>query len=169
MKTLDILLYPNEKLRRRSAPVEDIDDNITELIDNMTQTMYSADGVGLAAPQVGVNLRIIVVDAANRKESEPELIQIINPEIVSASGMQTGEEGCLSVPGFSANVKRYDNVTVKGLNRSATPFQVEATGLLARVLQHEIDHLEGILFFDRLSRLKRELLLKKINRTFTEP
>ncbi len=138
----------------------------------MAETMYEAKGVGLAAPQVGVNERLIVVDVTPREEGErrgpgaPGLVELINPEIVLAEGEMVGEEGCLSVPGFVADVRRSARVVVRGLDRRGVEVEIDATELLARALQHEIDHLNGILFFDRLSRLKRELMLKRIERAF---
>lgn len=166
MAVLKILVYPNPILRKKSAPVEKIDKEIEKLLDDMAETMYDAPGVGLAAPQVGVNLRVIVVDVSPRDENSPGLIELINPEIISSEGEQWGEEGCLSIPGFLSDVKRKEKVRVRGLNRKGETVEIEAEELLARAFQHEIDHLDGILFIDRLSRLKRELLKKKIEKTF---
>ncbi|MGH7792564.1 MAG: peptide deformylase, partial [Thermodesulfobacteriota bacterium] len=126
--------------------------------------MYHAPGIGLAAPQVGLNLRVCVVDISPRDEKSEGLIELINPVIILAEGVQVEEEGCLSIPGFVSEVKRKAKVKVSALNRGGQPFEIEGTGLLARALQHEIDHLDGILFIDRLSRLKRELLKKKIEK-----
>ena len=138
--------------------------------------MYGAPGVGLAAPQVGVDKRIIVVDITPRnsggEEDEeveyegPGLIELINPEITSASGEVTGEEGCLCIPGFVSDVKRKNRIVLEGYNREGELLEIEAEDLLARVFQHEFDHLDGILFIDRLSRLKRELLKSKIEKAF---
>jgi peptide deformylase len=166
MAVLKILIYPNPILRKKSIPVEKIDRDIEKLLDDIAETMYNAPGVGLAAPQVGVNLRAIVVDVSARDESSPGLIELINPEIVSSDGEQWGEEGCLSIPGFVSEVKRKAKVRVRGLNRKGETVEIEAEELLARAFQHEIDHLDGILFIDRLSRLKRELLKKKIEKAF---
>jgi peptide deformylase len=162
MAILKILTYPDPRLKKKSSPVEKIDKEIEKLIDDMTETMYDAPGVGLAAPQVGVNLRVIVVDVSAREQDSPGLIELINPEIISSEGMMVGEEGCLSIPGFSSEVKRKAKVKVKGLDRKGNLIELEGTGLLARAFQHEIDHIDGILYIDRLSRLKRELLKKKI-------
>lgn len=165
MAILSIITYPNPILRKKSASVKKIDKQIEKLLDDMAETMYVAPGVGLAAPQVGVNLRVIVVDVSPKQENSPGLIEIINPEIVHAEGEQTGEEGCLSIPGFVSDVKRKGKVKVRGLDRRGESIVIEGEGLLARALQHEIDHIDGILFIDRLSGLKRELLKKKIERT----
>ncbi|HSE83182.1 MAG TPA: peptide deformylase [Thermodesulfobacteriota bacterium] len=166
MAVLKILVYPNPILRKKSVPVEKIDKEIEKLLDDMVETMYDAPGVGLAAPQVGVNLRVIVVDVSARDENSPGLIELINPEIISSEGERWGEEGCLSIPGFVSDVKRKAKVRVRGLNRKGETVEIEAEELLARAFQHEIDHIDGILFIDRLSRLKRELLKKKIEKAF---
>lgn len=167
MALLDIVLYPDRKLKKKSSPVENINQEIRDLLEDMADTMYDAPGVGLAGPQVGHNIRVIVVDtSASTEEGEGSgLIQMINPEVISSSGEQIDEEGCLSVPGFVANVKRSDYIKVKALDREGRPFSIEADDILSRVIQHEIDHLDGVLFFDRLGRLKRELLVKKINKS----
>lgn len=168
MAILDIVFYPDKRLSRKSEGVQFIDDDIVKLLDDMADTMYDAPGVGLAAPQVGRNIRAIVVDTTSSYEGEggSGLLQLVNPVIVSSSGEQIGEEGCLSVPGFVANVKRKQKVVVEALDRDAKPVSIQAEDMLARVLQHEIDHLDGILFFERLGKLKKQLLLKKINRSF---
>lgn len=166
MALLPILTYPDPRLRGKSSPVETIKIEIKRLLDDMAETMYDAPGVGLAAPQVGVNVRAIVVDIAAQEEDSPGLIKLINPEIIFSEGQQIGEEGCLSIPGFVSPVKRKERVTVKGLNEEGKHAEIDASGLLARVLQHEIDHIDGILFIDRLSRLKRELFKKRIDKAF---
>lgn len=172
MAVLDVLTYPDRRLLAKSRAVHRITTTLTGLLDDMLLTMYSARGVGLAAPQVGVNKRVIVVDVTPREEGElrmhgdPEVIELINPEIVSSSGELVGEEGCLSVPGFVGDVKRKARVGVRGLDRHGGEVMLDAEDLLARVLQHEIDHLNGILFFHRLGRLQRSLLKKKIDREF---
>ncbi|GBD39985.1 Peptide deformylase 1 [bacterium HR37] len=166
MAVLRILTYPDPRLRKKSVPVERIDKQIEKLLDDMAETMYDAPGIGLAAPQVGVNLRVIVVDISPREENSPGLIELVNPEIVLAEGEQIGEEGCLSIPGFVSEVRRKARVVVRGLDRKGKPVEIEGTGLLARAFQHEIDHLDGILFIDRLSRLKRELFKKKLEKVF---
>ncbi len=129
--------------------------------------MYEAPGVGLAAPQVGKNLRVIVVDVEHNEEGNTNLIELINPQITHSEGLITAEEACLSLPGFRADVKRSSRVTVEGLNRRGEKVRIESTELLARVFQHEIDHLNGILFVERLSRLRRELMTKKIKKAFS--
>lgn len=166
MAVLKILVYPNPILRKKSVSVEKIDKEIERLLDDMAETMYAAPGVGLAAPQVGTNLRVIVVDVSSKDENSPGLIELINPEIILSEGEEWGEEGCLSIPGFVSEVKRKAKVSVRGLNRKGETVEIEGEGLLARALQHEIDHIDGILFIDRLSRLKRELLKKKIEKAF---
>lgn len=178
MALLDILTYPDPTLRKKCDPVEVIDDDLIKLLDDMADTMYEAPGVGLAAPQVGVTKRVIVADIKPRErvgdteEAEEillppdrsELIELINPEIVFSDGEAVGEEGCLSIPGFVSDVKRKYEVVVEGYNREGELVEIQCEDLLARVFQHEIDHLDGILFIDRLGRLKRELLKKKIEK-----
>ena len=166
MPLLDILVYPAPELKRKSLPVEELDENLERLLDDMTETLRDADGVGLAAPQVGRNVRVLVVDVPLPESDEKEFYELINPEIVSSRGFQVGEEGCLSVPGFFANVRRKNHVRVSALDRKGKRFTIDADGMLSRVLQHEIDHLDGILFFDRLRQLKKDLLIKQINERF---
>ena len=166
MPLLDILVYPAPELKRKSLPVEELDEDLERLLDGMAETLRDADGVGLAAPQVGRNIRALIVDVPLPESDEREFYELINPEIVSSRGFQVGEEGCLSVPGFFANVRRKNHVRVSALNRKGKRFTIDADGMLSRVLQHEIDHLDGILFFDRLRQLKKDLLLKQINQRF---
>lgn len=166
MPLLDILVYPAPELKRKSLPVEALDEDLERLLDGMAETLRDADGVGLAAPQVGRNIRALIVDVPLPESDEREFYELINPEIVSSRGFQVGEEGCLSVPGFFANVRRKNHVRVSALNRKGKRFTIDADGMLSRVLQHEIDHLDGILFFDRLRQLKKDLLLKQINQRF---
>ena len=166
MSLLDILVYPDSALRLKSVPVEDIGPETDSLLDDMAETMRAADGVGLAAPQVGRNVQVLVVDVPRGEGEESDFFELLNPEIVSLSGFQSGTEGCLSVPGFFAEVRRKREVQVSALDRKGRRFAVEASGMLSRVLQHEIDHLDGILFFDRLGKLKRDILLKQIDRRF---
>jgi peptide deformylase len=155
-----ILTYPNPELKKKSAPVTIITDSIRELIQDMAETMYAAPGVGLAAPQVGVHQRVIIIDVSGKNEP-PDLIVAINPVIVLAEGEAFEEEGCLSVVEYAANVKRHARVIVKGLDRDGVERTWKAEDLLAIAFQHEIDHLEGILFVDHLSTLKRELFQRK--------
>jgi len=166
MPLLDILVYPSPELKRKSLPVEELGEDLERLLDDMTETLRDADGVGLAAPQVGRNIRALVVDVPLPESEEREFYELINPEIVSSRGFQVGEEGCLSVPGFFADVRRKNHVRVSALNRKGERFTIDAEGMLSRALQHEIDHLDGILFFDRLRQLKRDLLVKQINQRF---
>lgn len=166
MPLLDILLYPHSSLKRKSVPVKETGPEIDSLLDDMAETMRAADGVGLAAPQVGRNIRALVVDVPRAEGEEKDFLELLNPQVVFSSGFQSGTEGCLSVPGFFAEVRRKSDVRVSALDRKGRRFTVEAGGMLSRVLQHEIDHLDGILFFDRLGKLKRDLLLKEIDRRF---
>ncbi len=163
MAILKIKRYPDKILKIKAEPVRIIDGSIQNLIDNMIETMYAAPGVGLAAPQVGVSLRIMVLDV-NSREKGPGLMVIINPEIISTLGETEEEEGCLSVPDYKADIKRAEIVTVRGLNREGKEIEVEGKGLLARALQHEIDHLNGTLIIDRLSPIKREIFKKKLRK-----
>jgi peptide deformylase len=158
-----IVRYGSAVLQSPAKPVEAVDDEVRRLIDDMTEVMYAAPGVGLAAPQIGVPLRIAVIDLSVGKRGG-ELITLVNPEFLSREGMQLEEEGCLSLPGFDATVPRSAQVSVRALNRDGEPFTIEATGLLARALQHELDHLDGTLFIDRLRGLRRDLILRKIRR-----
>jgi len=145
-----ILTYPDPFLSTKAAPVARMDDSVRKLVDDMFETMYAASGVGLAAPQVGVGRRVIVVDVSPVEKEVPPMA-LVNPEILSRRGMVEATEGCLSVPGVEGVVARPELVTVKGLNELGEPVKFEAGGLLARALQHEIDHLDGVLFIDRLS------------------
>jgi peptide deformylase len=163
MTILHICTYPEEILRQRAEPITEIDEEVVKLVDHMTETMYSAPGIGLAATQVGVAKQVLVVDIAPRRP-ESELIVLINPEIVAAEGEVIFEEGCLSVPDYQAEVKRHEKITVRGLNLKGEEVEIEAEGLLAVVLQHEIDHLNGMLFIDRLSKLKRDLYKRKVRK-----
>jgi peptide deformylase len=143
--------------------IENIDGRVVDLAEDMTETMYAAPGVGLAAPQVGVSERLIVLDVRNR-EGTKGLITLINPEIIEAEGRVVGEEGCLSIPGISESVPRAERVLVRGHDLNERGREIEAEGLLAVALQHEIDHLEGILFIDRISRLKRGIIQRKMRK-----
>jgi len=158
-----ILKYGDSVLHERAQVVETLTPDIERLIDDMIETMYAAPGVGLAAPQVGVALRIFVVDVSVGRDANG-LMTFINPEFVERDGTQLEEEGCLSVPGFNATVVRPQRVVVKGLDRQGNEHQVEGTGLLARAFQHEMDHLDGALFVDRLRGLKRDLIVRKIRK-----
>jgi peptide deformylase len=146
-----------------ARPVEAITPEIESLIDDMIETMYAAPGIGLAAPQLGVGLRIFVLDLSVGRD--PSALHVmINPEFVERDGMQLEEEGCLSVPGFTATVARPKRVVVKGLNRQGDEHRLEGTGLMARALQHEVDHLNGCLFVDRLRGISKDLIVRKIRK-----
>ena len=160
---LPILEFPAPLLKQKSLPVASVTDAIKSLAADMAETMYDAPGVGLAAPQIGVLQRLIVIDIAAKNEA-PQLITVINPVIIHAEGETFEEEGCLSVPDFSANVKRHERVTVKGITLEGQERIWHADGLLSIAFQHEIDHLDGILFIDHLSPLKRQLYLKKLKK-----
>lgn len=164
MTTLEILTYPDTFLKKPVKPVENIDGAFQDLIEDMAQTMYAAPGIGLAAIQVGIDKSLIVYDIAPKEEGR-RLEVLINPKIIAAEGTTLSEnEGCLSVPDFRADVKRHAQVQVEGVDRNGNPLRFEAEGLLAVMLQHEIDHLNGILFIDRISKLKRELYIRRINK-----
>lgn len=165
MSLRDILKYPDKRLRKKSLPVKKIDKNLLKLLDDLADTMYNAPGVGLAAPQLGEHVRVAVVDISS-KDEENNLIELINPVIAESGGSQISEEGCLSVPGFYGNIRRKNSITVEAQDRDGKKFELSADGLFSRVLQHEIDHLDGILFFDRMAKLKKELFLKKVDKAF---
>ncbi|MGH8460408.1 MAG: peptide deformylase [Stenotrophobium sp.] len=161
MALLKILHLPDPCLRRNTLPVTRFDASLQQLIDDMFETMYAAPGVGLAANQVGVSLRLAVMDCADDK-SQPEPLVLVNPEIVEAGESLEIEEGCLSVPGHFDKIPRYARVRMKALDRHGNPFEVNAEGLKAQAIQHEIDHLDGKLYIDYLSSLKRERIKKKL-------
>jgi peptide deformylase len=161
MALLTILHHPDPRLRQKAKPVARFDAELQRLIDDMFETMYDAPGVGLAATQVGVAKRIAVMDCS-RDEGRRDPIVMVNPEIIEQSEPAEVDEGCLSVPGMSETLKRYAKVRARALDRDGKPFEVEAEGLLAQCIQHEIDHLDGKLYIDRLSSLKRERLLKRM-------
>ncbi|NMC75466.1 MAG: peptide deformylase [Geobacteraceae bacterium] len=163
-----ILTYPDPELKKKSAPVTIITEKIRELAHDMAETMYDAPGVGLAAPQIGVHQRVIVIDVSP-KDEKPDLIVAINPVIVQGEGVSFEEEGCLSVPRYGANVRRYASVVVKGLNLEGEETTWKADGLLAIAFQHEIDHLDGILFVDHLSPLKKDIFRKKYRQMMEQP
>jgi peptide deformylase len=164
MPVLEIVTYPNSILRKKAVPIKNIDAEIQSLIDNMVLTMHAASGVGLAGPQVGVSNRIMVVDPSVG-EDPGSIIVLMNPEILFCEGENIREEGCLSVPGFFEELPRADKIKIKGLNREGEEIVLEGEGLLARAFQHEMDHLNGRLFFDRLNKVKKELLKLKIKRS----
>ena len=165
MEKLDIVLYPEQGLREVCKPVKEMTDKIDQLIDDMFYTMYDAPGIGLAAPQIAVQERIIVVDVS---ESKDQPIALINPEIVRTAGKITWEEGCLSLPGIYGKVNRPSDIIVKGMNRDGKMVEIEANDLLAVCLQHEIDHLNGKMFIDHLSGLKRTRALQQFRKLMSE-
>ena len=145
----DILVYPDPFLARKAAPVTVVDDRVRDLVRDMFETMYGAEGIGLAAPQVGVGKRVIVVDVSPVDKTIPP-VAVVNPEIVERTGSVMGVEGCLSVPGIQGEVLRAETVVVRGRDEQGKAVRIRADGILARALQHEIDHLDGILFIDRI-------------------
>lgn len=161
MAILDILHFPDERLRKICEPVSEVNDDIRRLLDDMLETMYVAPGIGLAAIQVNVHKRVLVVDVS---EDRSQPLCFINPEIISREGEEEMQEGCLSVPGFYETVKRAEKIKVKALDRDGRPFEMDADGLLAVCIQHEIDHLNGKLFVDYLSPLKRQRIRKKLEK-----
>lgn len=161
MTNLTILKYPDERLRTVAKPITDVDDALRKVIDDMLETMYESNGVGLAATQVNVHQRLFVADCS---EDQNEPLVFINPEITATDGHFTNEEGCLSFPGVYAKVERAGTVTVKALDRDGAEFSMTADGLLAICIQHEIDHLDGKLFVDYLSKLKRDRIRKKLEK-----
>lgn len=162
MALLKILEYPDPRLRTRATPVEAVDDAVRRLVADMLETMYAAPGIGLAATQVDVHKRVVVMDIS---EERNQPLAFINPEILEKQDSETGEEGCLSVPGFTESVERARRIRVRALDRNGVPFELDADGLLAVCIQHELDHLEGKLFVDYLSELKRQRLRKKLTKT----
>ena len=158
-----ILKYGESPLQSRAADVGELTTDVQKLVDDMIETMYAAPGIGLAAPQIGAPLRIFVVDLSLGHKPD-DLMVFINPEFVELEGMQLEEEGCLSVPGFTATVARPMRAVIRGLDRQGTMRTVEGTELLARAFQHEMDHLDGKLFLDRVRGIKRELIVKKIRK-----
>jgi len=161
MAILTILEFPDERLRKKAKPVDSVDDQTRKLIDDMLETMYAAPGIGLAATQVNVQKRILVVDISEEKNAP---LALINPEILCKEGQEESDEGCLSVPGVFEKVKRAEKIRIKALDREGSTIEMDAEGLLAVCIQHEIDHLEGKLFVDYLSPLKRQLARKKVKK-----
>ena len=169
MAILDILHFPDPRLRNKAKPVAVVDNAIRRLIDDMLETMYQAPGIGLAATQVNVAKRVVVIDISEDKDQP---LCLVNPEILERDGIEQMEEGCLSVPGVYELVTRADHIRMRALDRDGKPFEMEAEGLLAVCIQHELDHLDGKLFVDYLSSLKRQRIRKKLEkegRQQTEP
>jgi len=161
MALLPILRYPDARLHQRAAAVSRVDDGIRKLIKDMAETMYSAPGIGLAATQLDVHLRVIVIDIS---ETRDQLLVLVNPELIAASGEADREEGCLSVPGVYEKVRRAERITVRALDAEGNAYTREADGLLALCLQHEMDHLEGKVFVERLSQLKQRRILARFRK-----
>jgi peptide deformylase len=161
MTKLAILEYPDPRLRKKAAPVTVVDDAVRQLADDMLETMYAAKGVGLAATQVDVHKRLIVLDISENRDRP---LLLINPELLSLEGNGPGEEGCLSVPGIYDKLSRATHIRVRALGRDGEPFEMDAEGLLAVCIQHEMDHLEGKLFVDYLSELKRQLIRRRLEK-----
>ena len=161
MALLEILHFPDPRLRNLARPVTEVDDTVRQLVDDMFETMYEAPGIGLAATQVNVHQQIIVMDVAEDK-SQP--LTFINPDIIAKDGIQAIDEGCLSVPGIYEPVDRAQHIQVRAIDKQGNPFEMEAEGLLAVCIQHEMDHLQGKLFVDYLSQLKRQRIRKKLQK-----
>jgi peptide deformylase len=162
MALRDILIAPHTKLKTKAEPVATVDDDLRGLMDDMLATMYAAPGIGLAAPQIGVMKRVVVIDVAD-KESPPAPLCLVNPEIVARGADKVvAEEGCLSLPEIYADVERHQRVFVRFTDRDGNVQELDADGLLARCVQHELDHLDGVLFVDHLSALKRKMLMRKL-------
>ena len=167
MAKLPILIYPSPVIRKKSLPVTSINGELQHFIDDMMETMYAAPGVGLAAPQVGALKQVIVLDPHDERTLTRPLA-LINPELVAAEGLIIEEEGCLCIPDLREGVQRFKRVVVKAVDRKEKEVILEATDLLARILQHEIDHLNGVLFIDRLSPAKRELVKRRLKKAAKE-
>jgi peptide deformylase len=164
----EILIWPDPRLKEVAAPVARVDDAVRKLIDDMFETMYASDGVGLAAPQIGTLQRVVVIDTSPRQEEQKPLA-LINPVVLGGKGTTVWNEGCLSIPGESEEVERMEVVTVQALDRDGQRIEIaDATGLLSIALQHETDHLDGTLFVDHLSSLKRELIKRRMKRLKAE-
>jgi len=161
MTKLVILEYPDPRLRKKAEPLATVDDAVRQLADDLLETMYSANGVGLAATQVDVHKRMIVLDVS---QSRDQPLVLINPEILKLEGKAINEEGCLSLPGIYDKLPRATNIRVRALGRDGQPFELDADGLLAVCIQHEIDHLEGKVFVDYLSELKRQLIRRRLEK-----
>jgi peptide deformylase len=161
MAKLDILTFPDPRLRNQARAVERVDDAVRRIVDDMLETMYAAPGIGLAAIQVDIPKRIVVIDISDDKQDP---LCLINPEILERSGEEQMDEGCLSVPGFYETVTRAERVRVRALGRDGQPFELDTDGLLAVCIQHEIDHLDGRLFVDHISALKRQRIRRKLEK-----
>jgi peptide deformylase len=160
MALLEIKKYPEKILKEKTVHLENIDAHTQRLIDDMIETMHAVRGLGLAANQVGISKKLCVIDISLKEDKAP-LIVLINPVIVEKEGAEEAEEGCLSIPGYLTSIKRAEKVFVRGIDREGRNLEIEGIGLLARALQHEIDHLEGLLFIDRMSPIKREFFKRR--------
>ncbi len=162
MALREVLKFPDKRLREISAPIDEITDEIRELSNDMLEVMYDEPGIGLAAPQLGESVRLIVVDTEwTEEDAERKPLVLINPEIAESEGKIAWNEGCLSVPDYEAEVQRSENVRLRALDLEGQEIEIDATGLQSVCFQHEIDHLDGVLFIDRISRLKRNLYVQK--------
>ncbi len=170
MAIREIKKFPDPVLRKKTASVGAIDEDLCRLIDDMVETMHAAPGVGLAANQVGVPLQVAVIDIGDHEDEGKKrpLVVLINPEVVSVEGAVVAEEGCLSVPDFTEKVKRAARIKVRAKDRTGKTFELEAGGLMAKALQHEIDHLNGILFIDRLSPIKKSIFRRRLKKALAE-
>ncbi|WP_029012264.1 peptide deformylase [Niveispirillum irakense] len=170
MSLLPILTIPDTRLKAKCKPLDNVDGRVATLMDDMLETMYKAPGIGLAAPQIGVLERLIVVDVTDHKNEKPNPIAMVNPELILASDeLAVTQEGCLSIPEIYADVTRPAQVRVRYVDRDGEVREMDADGLLATCIQHEIDHLNGVLFIDHLSSLKRNMILRKYNKTKRQP
>ena len=168
MSKLDILTYPDKTLSQPTTPLDNIDGKVQEMIDGMANTMYEAPGIGLAAIQIGWDKSVLVYDISPREESRA-LQVLVNPKIITQEGQIISEnEGCLSVPDFRADVKRSEFISVEGHDREGNPIRLDAEGMLAIVLQHEIDHLNGTLFIERISSLKRQMYKRRVKKQLSK-
>jgi peptide deformylase len=164
MSAIEIIKFPDPILREKSRPVTDVDGLLQGIIDQMVETLYVVPGLGVAAPQVGKSLSLFVYDMTLKEGEKQKLTVLMNPEIVSREGEEIAEEGCLSIPDYWEKVKRSSRILVKGIDRHGKEIRIEAEGLHARLIQHEIDHLNGVLMLDHLSSLKRNILLRKLKK-----
>ncbi len=164
MALRDLIIYPDPLLRERCRTIEDVDGEVIQLLDDLAESMYANKGIGLAAPQIGATLRAVVVDIEQR-DGTPRLVEFVNPEVIeSSTELSEFEEGCLSFPGEAEKVVRPAEVTLRALDRGGKPVEVKVNGLLATAIQHEIDHLDGVLFIDHVSRLKRSLIDRRMKK-----
>ena len=165
MAKLPIIIAPDPRLKITAEPVDEVDDGIRKLMDDLLDTMYAAPGIGLAAPQVGVAKRVLVIDLAREEGSPPKPLRVVNPELVWTSNeLKSTEEGCLSLPNQFAQIRRPESACVRYIDPDNVTRQIEVSGALCACLQHEIDHLEGRLFVDHLSRLKRDMILRRLSK-----